>query len=249
MGTQVAEPGRGGIEIEGAYLEGSRGTVFGPITLLSERPVTLVTGARGSGRTSLLLCLAGRMRLGSGRLAVLGETAPAAIRRRVGIAGFAGIDDLEPAVSVGATLRERVAWALPWYRRAPRVTPDLADELLAPAFGGLPRPAPGDLVRELRPSDELLLRIALALVEDPRMLVIDDLDQLSNDEDRAVVAERLQALAEQGIRIAVSTSNPGDAGLFSRGAPEVLALSAPAEAPAAGACRPPAGAGAPIPIA
>lgn len=213
------------IELRGAEVHGSRGTVFGPLTASSDRPVTVVRGSRGTGRTSLLLAIAGRMRLSAGELAVLGTTRTSEIRRRTGIAGFAEIDALEPAVTLGATLRERLAWALPWYRRTPRMTPELAGELLGAAFGEYEQPDPATLVRELTPVEEMLVRVSLALVEAPEFLVVDDFDALRDPAERAIVAERLQALAAGGIRIVLATSDPGDAALFAAAAaPAVIEL-------------------------
>jgi len=213
------------LSLTGASVRAARGTVFGPLDAESRSAVTLVLGDRGSGRTSLLLCLGGRMRLGDGSLTVLGETKAGRIRRRTGVAGFAAIDALEPSVTVGDILRERLAWASPWYRRIPRITPEHGHELLAPAFGdvadggagtaeGVAIPHPDTLVRELTPAQDLLVRISLALIEAPELLLIDDFDALRNPEERARAADRLVALASTGIRIVLATSDPGDAELL-----------------------------------
>ncbi|PRI10405.1 ATP-binding cassette domain-containing protein [Leucobacter massiliensis] len=205
------------LALRDATIRGPRGTVFGPLTSVSRRPVTAVLGPRGSGRTSLLLAATGRMRLSAGRVTVLGEDRPAAIRRRSGIAGFAQIDALDPDVSVGAALRERLAWALPWYRRTPRMSDALTSELLAQAFGEYAHPQRRTLVGELSPAEELLLRVALALVEDPSLLAVDDLDALREPGERAILAERLRALADDGIRVLTATSDPGDLSLLDGG--------------------------------
>lgn len=210
------------IELHEATVTAARGTVFGPVSATIRRPITVVHGASGTGRTSLLLSIAGRMRLGEGTLRTLGETRLAQIRRRVGIAGFAEIDALEPAVTVGATLRERLSWSLPWYRHTPRMTDALAAELLAAAFGGetLPSqllPAHTTLVRDVDSAEQMLLRIALALIDVPEMLVIDDFDALRNPADRVRIATRLNALATDpsgGIDMVIATSDPGDISLF-----------------------------------
>lgn len=214
------------IDLQQVSVRGPRGPVFGPLTARSDSPVTVVLGPRGSGRTSLLLCIAGRMKPGEGSLAVLGETAPSAIRRRTGIAGFEAVDALEPAVTLGATLRERLAWALPWYRRTPRMTPQLSRKLLAEAFGHLEQPGPDTAVHDLGPADEMLVRIALALIEQPDMLVIDDFDALRDPAERATVAGRLEALARRGLPIALATTDPGDIGLLAgaAGEPAVIEL-------------------------
>lgn len=203
------------LRLEGASVDGPRGQVFGPLNATSTAPVTLVSGPSGSGRTSLLLTLAGRMKTSGGSVEVLRETRTGEIRRMTGIAGFAGIDELEPAVTVAASLRERLSWELPWWRLTPRITSEVAYELLEPAFGPnrAAHPDISLLCRELGPADDLLVRIALALIARPEMLVVDDLDALRNPVDRARVAERLRAISRT-VPVVVATSDPGDAALF-----------------------------------
>ncbi|QZY51113.1 ATP-binding cassette domain-containing protein [Leucobacter tenebrionis] len=219
------------VELRAAHVSAARGAVFGPLTATSTSPVTVVLGARGSGRTSLLLSIAGRMKLSGGSLETLGETKLSEIRRITGLVGFDGIDALEPSVTLGATLRERLGWALPWYRRTPRITPELSGELLAEAFGEFEQPDPAILVRELGPAEEMLVRVALALIEGPELLVVDDFDALRDPAERALVAERLSSLARRGIRIVVATTDPGDAALFTSAAPAAARGSASDAAP------------------
>lgn len=205
------------LRLSAAQVDGPRGRVFGPVTAESSNPVTVVTGASGSGRTSLLLAVAGRMRTQSGEIETLGEVRPGVIRSITGIAGFAGIDELEPAVTVAATLRERLSWELPWWRRTPRITAELAAELLTPGFGAGARnsrsPDATMLCRELTPADDLLVRVSLALMSRPQLLVIDDLDALREPSDRARVAERLREIS-LNTPVVIATSDPRDAALF-----------------------------------
>lgn len=200
------------LSLNEARVDGPRGRVFGPITAASDRPVTVITGASGSGRTSLLLAISGRMRTDGGEIATLGETRVGAIRNMTGIAGFAGIDELEPAVTLAATLRERLSWELPWWRRTPRMTGALATELLAPGLGTATAD-PSLLCRELSPADDLLVRVALALMPDPALLVVDDLDALREPSDRARVAARLREISRR-TPVVIATSDPRDAALF-----------------------------------
>lgn len=200
-----------------AEARGPRGTVFGPVTARTDAPITVIIGGRGSGRTSLLLSLGGRMRLSAGALSVNGLPSPgrlSALRRETGLVGFTGIDELEPAVSVGAIVRERLAWATPWYRRASRLTEALLADVLTPAFGETPVPGPTTLVRDLTQAQDRLLRVALALIECPNLLLVDDFDDLRDPADRAMVASRLRALATHGVRSVVVTADPRDLELF-----------------------------------
>src|SRR5665647_439759 len=107
------------LEIVGATVRGARGAVFGPLDATSSAPITIVLGNRGSGRTSLLLSAAGRMRIDQGTVKVCGidaHTHAAQVRRLTGIAGFDAIDLLESGATVGESIRERLTWISPWYR-------------------------------------------------------------------------------------------------------------------------------------
>ncbi|MHA3724128.1 hypothetical protein ACXR2T_09640 [Leucobacter sp. HY1910] len=211
------------LRLAGTSVDGPRGRVFGPLDASTAAPVTLVTGVSGSGRTALLLTIAGRMKPEGGTVEVLRETRTGEIRRITGIAGFAGIDELEPAVTLAATLRERLSWELPWWRRTPRITAEVAHELLAPAFGpsfgsrqpneAAPHPDASQLCRELGPADDLLVRIALALIARPELLVVDDLDALRDPADRARVAARLREISRT-VPVVIATSDARDAALF-----------------------------------
>ena len=68
------------VRADGLTRSGSLGPVFGPVDLrIPFGGLAVVQGFAGSGRTSLLLTLSGRMRPSSGKLRVLGRTKPAAI--------------------------------------------------------------------------------------------------------------------------------------------------------------------------
>ena len=193
------EPERAAVVLDArrALVRGGRGAVFGPLDASSTSPLTVVLGDRGSGRTSLLLTAAGRMRLTSGRLTVLGRDASRAsadARRHAGIAGFDGIDDLEPVATVADAVRERLTWESPWYRRTPPVSERRLRALLEPVLGDVPLPGPRTLVRDLSEAQDLLVRVALALLARPDVLLVDDLDAVKNPHERALVASRLDAL-------------------------------------------------------
>lgn len=207
-------------------VKGPRGTVFGPLDVSVFSPVTLVLGSRGSGRTSLLLALAGRMRISSGRVSVMGidvRTDAASARRATGIAGFDAIDLLEPTARVSDAVRERLAWTVPWYQRVPRLTPTQLRDSLLPVFGPLSMPEPATLVRDLSESQELLLRMALASFESPAMILVDDLDAVKDPRERADVASRIEHLSRTGTRFVVGSADARDLDLFD---PETRALIA-----------------------
>lgn len=196
-------------------LDGRRGRVFGPVDLAIEPgTVNLITGRAGSGKTSLLLTLVGRMKPNRGsQLTVLGRRLPAraaGVQHRSAAVGIHGLDDLDEEVSVGATVREREAWLAPWYRIVR--TPDDARvaEVCAPVFGDSPVPTAKQLVHQLDEADNLLLRIALAMLSNPELIVVDDIDALHDTDSRRRVWEALHGLADSGVTVVVSAAGSGE---------------------------------------
>lgn len=221
-----------GIELHETFLKGPRGPVYGPVSGTLQTPVSFVLGPHGSGRTSLLLTLGGRMRPSAGSTRVDGLDVRAsgrALRRHSGIAGFTGIDELEDAARVDEAIRERLIWASPWYARVPRPSAQLVTAVLAPVFGSeIPVPSASALVRELTDAQNLLLRVALALAEGPQLLFIDDVDAVSSPDWRAQILTRFKALSDQGVRFVVGTADARDVTMLAELAPDVLRLAHPA---------------------
>jgi ABC-type cobalamin/Fe3+-siderophores transport system ATPase subunit len=205
-------PSPAAVHARGLRLTGSRGPVYGPVDLdLPAGTLTVVQGPQGAGRSSLLLTLAGRMVPDAGaELAVLGEPLPrrrAAVQRRAAVAGFAGVDELDDAVTVGDVVRERLAWLSPWYRRTGRVTQTAFADLAAPVFGDRPLPRVGTVIWDLDEVDAMLLRVTLALAQRPDLLVVDDLDQVHDSGRRQTVWTRLEALAAAGTTVIASVAS------------------------------------------
>ncbi|MFI0787484.1 ATP-binding cassette domain-containing protein [Streptomyces lydicus] len=127
-------------------------------------------GPAGSGRTSLLLALAGRMRLSGGAVRVGGHVLPAEGRR---VRAAVAVARAAPAVALEGRLRVREVMA---ERRltAPGVTERRLREACE-VVGTAPRGT--DLVEDLDPVEALLLAAALALAERPGALVVDDVDE------------------------------------------------------------------------
>lgn len=161
-------------------LKGPRGWVFRGVGF-DAPPGSLiaVAGPSGSGRTSLLLALTGRMRPGEGRATVGGHRLPkemSAVRRISALAHVPGVADLDPALTVGEHLRERA--------------------LLEARFGDS-RTA----VRDLERLEALRLSVALALIGRPRLLALDDTDLKLSACERAAVWSLLRSLAEAGTTV------------------------------------------------
>ncbi|MFI7124791.1 ATP-binding cassette domain-containing protein [Nonomuraea sp. NPDC050153] len=140
-----------GLAVEGVYPEVSLKAGAGTLTV--------VAGSAGSGRTSLLLTLAGRMKPTKGALNVAGHAGRRAIRRAVALALIDGVTDLDRSLTVGEHLRERRR--RPYQEILERV--GLADLERAP-------------VRELDREQHVRLGLALALLDEPEVIVADNVD-------------------------------------------------------------------------
>ncbi len=203
------------IEATALQLDGRRGRIFGPVDLAIEPgTLNLITGRAGSGKTSLLLTLVGRMKPNRGsKLTVLGRRLPAraaGVQHRSAAVGIHGLDDLDEEVTIGATVREREAWLAPWYKIVRTPDDRRIAEICAPVFGDTPTPRAKQFVHELDEADNLLLRIALALLSEPELLVIDDIDALHDTDSRRRVWEALHGLTDSGLTILVSAAGAGE---------------------------------------
>ncbi|MBW1604651.1 ATP-binding cassette domain-containing protein [Streptomyces sp. JJ66] len=202
-------------------LRGPKGTVFEGVNVSAE-PGSLVaiTGPSGTGRTCLLLTLTGRMRPTSGSAEVGGHRLPrhmAAVRRIASLGPVTGVTDLEAAWTVREQLRERALlrrYRQGWRpegatRRRARVAEAL--ERAGLELDALPH-GPATPVRELERMEAVRLGIALALLDRPRLLAVDDVGLKLSDTERAQVWALLRSLTEEGTTVlAVSTEPPEDA--------------------------------------
>jgi ABC-type multidrug transport system ATPase subunit len=196
-------------------LDGKRGRIYGPVDLdIAPGTVTLVTGRSGSGKTSLLLTLVGRMRPNRGAdLVVLGRRLPGravGVQRRSAAVGIHGLDDLDEEVTVAAAVREREAWLAPWYRIVRTPDDERVAEVCAGVFGRNELPRAGQLVHELDEAANLQLRLALALLSDPQLVVVDDIDALRDTDSRRLVWESLRTLSERGVTVIASAASAGE---------------------------------------
>ncbi|MEU1474850.1 ATP-binding cassette domain-containing protein [Streptomyces sp. NPDC005760] len=212
----------------GFGLKGPRGWAFRGIGLAAEPgELIAVEGPSGSGRTSLLLALTGRMKATEGTATVGGARLPkqlAAVRRFSAPANVAGVTDLDPALTVGEHLRERALLqrrfgdsvrALLRPREERRAEAKLRIDTVLTAAGldleSLPKGA-RTAVRDLERLEALRLSIALALIGRPRLLAVDDLDLKLSDTERAEAWALLRSLAAAGTTVLAACSEaPEDA--------------------------------------
>lgn len=196
------------VRADGLSRSGSLGPVFGPVDLrIPFGGLAVIQGFAGSGRTSLLLTLSGRMKPSAGALQVLGHSKPAAIRAVSAIAGFAGIDTISESVTVRDLITEQIRWDAQWYLLIRRAGQRELERVCAPVFGDRPLPKLTEYVSDLGELDSLLLRIAVANTRVPPLLLVDDLEQVRDEHDRARLVEHLATLGARQTVIA-SAVNP-----------------------------------------
>ena len=198
------------ITAEGLSLSAARGHVYGPLGFDVSDPLTVLCGPVGSGRTSVLLTLSGRMKAGDGTLEVLGHSLPREARdvqKQTAIAGFRDIDDLEPGVTVGQAVRERLGWLAPWWTLVPKATDRQVTRACAPVFGETEIPAAATVIWDLGEAEHFLLRISLAMLSAPVILFVDDIEQVHSADARRLVWERLAAIAAAGTAVVVGAAS------------------------------------------
>ncbi|TQJ52399.1 ATP-binding cassette domain-containing protein [Streptomyces sp. SLBN-115] len=206
-----------GVTADGFGLRGPRGWAFRGVGLDAE-PGSLIAveGPSGSGRTSLLLALTGRMKASEGTATVGGARLPkqlAAVRRVSALAHVAGVTDLDPALTVGEHLRERALLERRFggpVRELLRPRAERAAEVglridTALAAAGLDREAlpkgSRTAVRDLERIEALRLSVALALIGRPGLLGVDDIDLKLTDAERGEVWALLGSLTEAGTTV------------------------------------------------
>ena len=208
MSTTPPEPPRPGIVARGLSVSGPDGVAFGPLDIsLEEGGLHVLQGPSGSGRTSLLLTLAGRFKPVAGELEVLGASEPHQIRAISTIAGFRDIDVLDHAVRVRDVLNEQIAWDTQWFRRAPKVDAQSYERLCQPVFGPHPLPALDSYIGDLPELDRMLMRIALAAFFAPELLIVDDVEQVRSLPEQTQLIDRLIELG-RSTTVVASAINP-----------------------------------------
>ena len=173
-------------------MRGPWGPVYGPVDLdIDTGGVTVLVCPAGSGRTALLMTLAGRMRPVEGELSVFGRRRAPEIFALSALAGFDELDPVSESVKVQDLITEQLRWDATWYRLVRRADTADLEKVCAPVFGDLPLPPLTEYVEELTELDRLLLRIALANTARPPLLVVGSLDYVTSDLNRDVLIKRL----------------------------------------------------------
>ncbi|GAA3151012.1 hypothetical protein GCM10010466_47660 [Planomonospora alba] len=198
--------GGAAVRAAGLSLKGGHGWVYRDVDLdAGPGSLTALAGQAGSGRTGLLLTLSGRMRPTAGTLAVAGQTKPRAIRRIAALGLVDGVNDLDGALTVREHVHERVRGPFWSARSAGR-----AAAALERAGLGL-SPDDRTLVRGLGREERVRLGIALALLDEPGLLVLDNVGTGLTRARREALWATLEDLASQGTTVvaACTESPPG----------------------------------------
>ncbi|CRZ18692.1 ATP-binding cassette domain-containing protein [Mycolicibacterium neworleansense] len=195
----------------GITMRGPWGPVYGPIDLdIADGGVTVLVAPAGTGRTALLMTLAGRMKPAGGQLTVFGRTRASDIFRTAALAGIDELDTVSESVTVRDLVTEQRRWDAPWYTLVGRADQDDLAAMCAPVFGELPLPSLTSYFDGLTELDQILLRIALANTSTPRLLVVGNLDHLTDDRNRDILLGRLIALGEKQTVITATVNGvPG----------------------------------------
>lgn len=185
------------IEAIGLGLRTRQDWVYRDVDLaLPAGTVAAIAGPAGSGRTMLLLSLAGRAKPSTGELRVGDSTRRADIRRQVAVARATGAVELDPDLTVGDSRREAgllfYGPDLDWAEKLVGLTVDSAT-----------------VVGDLAPDDAALFALALAASAHPAVVVLDDVDAHTTPDQQRRIWAALTALADTGVTAVASTIDPG----------------------------------------
>jgi ABC-2 type transport system ATP-binding protein len=189
---------------DGLGLRTRRGWVFRDVTLaVDSGELVAITGPAGSGRTSLLLALAGRFRTTEGTVG-----SP----RRAGVGLVPGLNEPERGLTAAEHVQERLLLLgqRPHGRGvfANRVSALLADLPLDERTLG----------RDLTPYQRQRLMLRLAEIGDPELIVADDVDAGLSSDERAWLWKALEDLTAQGKAVVVTCREAAGGAGFAGGA-------------------------------
>ncbi|WP_304453650.1 ATP-binding cassette domain-containing protein [Nocardiopsis sp. YSL2] len=192
------------VHAEDVTLGTREGTVYSGVGFTA-RPGTLTVfqADSGGGRSALLLTLTGRMKPSSGTLHVDGFQLPRQARRarRISALGLMeGVNDLDDRLRVREHLAEGLLLRM---RPAARGTTDEA--MAAAGLADLDR---STLVKDLPMLERRRFGTALALVNEPRLLAVDDVDAGLCREHQAEMWRTLRDLTTAGLTVIATCADP-----------------------------------------
>lgn len=188
------------VDIEGMTIDGALGRVVTDLDLHVQEPgVCVVQGPDGSGKSSVLLAVAGRMPFASTRAEVTGYALPEQsrnVQHQVALSEFPGVNGLDDALPLTTHIAEKLSTATfkPWAgdRDVQRVMDRYTSLLVAARSAGgavVPRTHvdPSWNVGDLTGVERVLFGVTLAHVGNPPVLVVDETGDLRSSDDRVAV--------------------------------------------------------------
>ena len=168
---------------------------------VEEREICAVIGPNGAGKSTLFAMIAGNLRKTSGTVRLAGEDvtalpAPALARR--GVARSFQITAICPGLSALENVRLGVQARMPWrfFGGAAALREGEARAMVWLDRLGLVAQA-GTMAGELAHGDQRLLEVAVALAQEPRLLILDEPTQgMSIEETRRTVELLRGVMAE-----------------------------------------------------
>lgn len=208
------------LEANNLEAEGPRGRIFGPLDLtLEERQVCVVHGEQGSGKSSLLLALAARLRAATGSLTIDGIDAIAEPRRAMALTGVARLGDYV-APEDRLTLRESVYERCFLEGISVRDGVARADELERLVGFRLDRATE---MADFTPLERTIASVGLVLLRPSKVVVLDDADLLVPHEQQPLMFELLTRMLALDDAVLVAATL--DRGTAPAGAVEVTLQS------------------------
>jgi len=202
--TNPPQPAGPVLEANGLGLLGRSGWVFQNIDLtLRATSVAAVVGPSGTGRSSLLLAFAGRLRPTAGTLSVAGHSyrdKPSSIRQLTSIARIGAIGHPEPALTVREYIAERCLLedvGLPEGRTRFAAACDALQLQLNPSAQ----------VGTLFGDQATLFAVAAACVRVSAVIMLDDVDRGVSGATQQLILDALIRLAMTGPTIIVTTTD------------------------------------------
>ncbi|SNV22589.1 Putative membrane protein ydgH [Dermatophilus congolensis] len=206
-------------------VRGGRGTVFSDLNLtLNDGQLAVLAGPEGSGKTTAILTLAGRIYPSAGDLVVNGHVMPehsGTIQHLASLAEIHGVNPLENDLSVKQNIAETLSTRtlMPWARRRDidavmtslnhliTYALDTAELPIEPTAGNSRLVHRDTLVRDLPRLSRMLLGIVLATIGRPPFILIDDIDTLRTiPERRGAWAAIGLLLSERDTPLAILTA-------------------------------------------
>lgn len=161
-----------------------------------------VVAENNRGKTELLLTIAGRMKPTSGTVAVAGWPLPrkrSRVRRLSGMGFFERVNDVQPVLSVGQVMSAELNL---YSRRSGRRA--VGRYLQEWGFEGVA----SKKVEELERFAYVRLGIALGMVGDPQLLVVDDVENDLTRHESEKLMEELKELAHtRGVTVVVACTD------------------------------------------